>query len=98
MFDFLTTQVVVRANDLLQNIVSAPGLDQWLGVGVVMCNLVIDGGDQLPHAGQYPTAQPLGGDIAKKALDQVQRLVLELLASIWRRNFSHSMWRWRCWH
>ncbi len=64
--------MAVSADDFLQDVASAPGPDERLGVGIVLSDVLIDGLDQLCHAGEYPIAQLLGGDAAKESLDHVQ--------------------------
>ena len=41
-------------------------------MGVVMRDVLMDGGDQFGHAGEHAAAQALGGDVAEEALDHVQ--------------------------
>lgn len=53
---------------LLQDVARVPGPDEWLGFGVVMHDLFIDGNHQFGYAGELVTAQPLDGHIAKEAL------------------------------
>ena len=48
----------------MQDVASALGPDEGLGVGVVVSDVFVDGADQVRHVGEHPAAQPLVGDIA----------------------------------
>ena len=50
----------------------AVGPDELLWVDVVMHDVLIDGCDQLLHAGEYAAAQAFGGDVTEEPLDHVQ--------------------------
>ena len=64
--------MAVGANDFLQDVASAFGPDERFGLGVVMSDVFIDDANQFRHAGEHPTTQALGGDIAEESLDHVQ--------------------------
>jgi hypothetical protein len=56
----------------LQDVASAFGPDEWLGLSVVMSDVLIDGANQFWHAGEYATPQALGVDVAEESLDHVE--------------------------
>ena len=45
--------MAVSADDLLQDVASTFGPDEWLGVDGVVSYVFIDGGDQFVHTGEY---------------------------------------------
>lgn len=63
--------MAVCTNDLLQDVVHTLGPDEWLGIGVVMGDVIVIGSDHFRHAGEHPSALPLGRDVAKEPLDHV---------------------------
>lgn len=46
--------------------------DERLGIGVVMGDVLVDGSHQFGRAGEYASAQPLGGEVPQESLDPVQ--------------------------
>jgi len=63
---------MVGADNLLQDVASALGPDEWLGVAVVVGDVGVDGSDQFRHAGEHPAAQAVLGEVAEESLDHVQ--------------------------
>jgi hypothetical protein len=51
----------------LQNIARTFSPDEGLWFGVVLGDVLVDGGNQLRHADEDPTAQSLCGDVAEEA-------------------------------
>jgi len=52
----------------LQDVARALGPDEWLGFFVVMSDVLVDGFDQLGHAGEHASAQTLSRDVAEDGL------------------------------
>ena len=53
------TEAAVSPNHLLQDVGGALGPDERLGFGVVVGDALVDDGNQFPHAGKHPPAQPI---------------------------------------
>jgi hypothetical protein len=56
----------------LQNVAHTLDPDEWLRFFVVMSDVLVDGFDQLGHAGEHASAQTLSRDVAEESLDHVQ--------------------------
>ena len=50
--------MAIGTNDFLREVASALGPDERLWVGVVVCYVLVDGGDEFGHAGEHAVAQP----------------------------------------
>ena len=59
------------ANGFLQDVAGALGPDEWFEFAMVTRDVVVDGGDQLRHAGEHAAANYFGGNAAKESLDHV---------------------------
>ena len=55
----------------MQDVASAFGPDEWLGFGVVVGDVFIDGADQFGNAGKDASTQALGRDVAEESLNHV---------------------------
>ena len=60
------------AIDFADDVIRGFGPDERLRIGIVVFDVIVDGAFQFRHAGKYPSADPLCGDLSEPALNQVQ--------------------------